>query len=108
MSHIIKPDFLQLQNEPEKTKENERRLMDEVKRLKTKILTLVEKSLKKKSRMRLPSLKMKEIQQSKAENYRLISSGPNMNWRRRLRPTNMREKNLAMEKKCNDFEDKCD
>lgn len=48
MSHIIKPDFLQLQNEPEKTKENERRLMDEVKRLKTKILTQVEKSLKKK------------------------------------------------------------
>lgn len=71
MSHIIKPDFLQLQNEPEKTKENERRLMDEVKRLKTKILTLVEKSLKKKSRMRLPSLKMKEIQQSKAEKLQI-------------------------------------
>lgn len=49
MSHIIKPDFLQLQNEPEKTKENERRLTDEVKRLKTKILTLVEKSLKKRA-----------------------------------------------------------
>lgn len=104
MSHIIKPDFLQLQNEPEKTKENERRLTDEVKRLKTKILTLVEKSLKKKSRMRLPSLKMKEIQQSKAEKLQILF----LRKSEKFETNKYEEINLSMEKKCKDFEDKCD
>lgn len=105
MSHIIKPDFLQLQNEPEKTKENERRLTDEVKRLKTKILTLVEKSLKKKSRMRLPSLKMKEIQQSKAEKLQILFLRKS---EKTFETNKYEEINLSMEKKCKDFEDKCD
>lgn len=104
MSHIIKPDFLQLQNEPEKTKENERRLTDEVKRLTTKILTLVEKSLKKKSRMRLPSLKMKEIQQSKAEKLQILF----LRKSEKFETNKYEEINLSMEKKCKDFEDKCD
>lgn len=104
MSHIIKPDFLQLQNEPEKTKENERRLTDEVKRLKTKILTLVEKSLKKKSRTRLPSLKMKEIQQSKAEKLQILF----LRKSEKFETNKYEEINLSMEKKCKDFEDKCD
>lgn len=54
--------------------------------------------------MRLPSLKMKEIQQSKAEKLQILL----LRKSEKFETNKYEEINLSMEKKCKDFEDKCD